>query len=86
MAAAAESGKALSEAATDKGPIIVDMGSQRRARVRQLRRGRGKLMDEVNSVLAELRTDGSISASAQPVVVIVRQRRRSRSVLWPLVP
>ena len=86
MAPAAESTKMLSETATDKGPVIIDLGSQRRRRVRQLRRGRGKLMEEVNSVLAELRTDGSIAASAQPVVVIVRQRRRSRSVLWPLVP
>ena len=83
---AAESSKALSEAATDKGAIVIDLGSHRRTRVRDLRRGRGKLMDDVNSVLAELRTDGSISASAQPVVVIVRQRRRSRSILWPVVP
>jgi hypothetical protein len=43
-------------------------------------------MEQVNSLLDELRTEGSISASAQPVVVVVRQRRRTRSLLWPLVP
>jgi hypothetical protein len=40
-------------------------------------------MDEVNSLLDQLRTDGALGASAQPVVVVVRERR-PRSLLWPL--
>jgi hypothetical protein len=43
-------------------------------------------MEQVNTLIDELRTDGSISEGAQPVVVVVRQRRRPRSLLWPLVP
>jgi hypothetical protein len=83
---AADSTKGVSEPSSTKSAIVVDMGAHRRARIRQLRRGRGRLMEQVNSLLDELRTDGSISAGAQPVVVVVRQRRRPRSVLWPLVP
>lgn len=84
MPTAAESGKSSSEHASINAPIIVDIGAQRRKRIKQLRQGRGKLMDEVNSLLHDLRTDGSISAMAQPVVIVVRERQRSRSMLWPL--
>lgn len=33
-------------------------------------------MDEVNASIEELRTAGALGADAQPVVVVVRQRRR----------
>jgi hypothetical protein len=66
-------------------PVVVDMGKKPRKQIRQLRKGHGKLMMRVNDVLAELRTAGSISALAQPVVIVVRQRPKSRAVLWPLV-
>jgi Family of unknown function (DUF6200) len=64
--------------------VVVDIGKKPRKQIKQLREGRGKLLDEVNGLLAELRTAGSLSASAQPVVVVVRQKRKTRSVLWPL--
>lgn len=68
-----------------KAPIVVDLGKKRRKAVKQLRRGNGKLMDEVNSTLQELRTAGTIAASAQPVIVVVeRKRRGSRNGLWPV--
>jgi hypothetical protein len=82
-----ESSKAESIKASDAAltaPVVVDMGKKPRKQIRQLREGRGKLMLAVNDVLAELRASGSISAMAQPVVIIVRQRPRDRTVLWPL--
>ncbi len=83
MVTAGESAKSATEGTKERTPIVVDMGSQRRSRVRQLRQGRGRLMEEVSTLLNELRVDGAISASAQPVVVVVRERS-ARTLLWPL--
>jgi len=33
-------------------------------------------MDEINASIEELRTAGALSADVQPVVVVVRQKRR----------
>ena len=57
-------------------PVVVDLGKQRRKRVKQLRRGEGRLMDEINASIEELRIAGGLGADAQPVVVIVREKRR----------
>ena len=65
-------------------PLIVDLGKKRPKQIKQLRKGRGKLFDKVNSTLQELKTANTISANAEPVVVIVRERRkRTRSRLLP---
>jgi hypothetical protein len=82
MAAASEPTKTAADHGVE--PIIVDLGKKRRKQVKQLREGRGKLLTEVSGLLAEMRTAGSLGANVQPVVVVVRQRRRSRSLLWPL--
>ena len=65
--------------ADGRSPIIIDLGKQRRKRVKNLRKGAGRLMDEVNCCLEELRSAGTLSSTAQPVVVIVRQKRRRRN-------
>jgi hypothetical protein len=57
-------------------PVVLDLGKQRRKRVKQLRRGEGRLMDEVNASIEELRTAGAIAADAQAVVIVVREKRR----------
>jgi hypothetical protein len=64
-------------------PIVIDLGRHRRKQVKRLRRGTGKLMDEVFHSLQELKTAGKVSDNAQPVVVVVRERRRSRAMMWP---
>jgi hypothetical protein len=91
MAAVVESTKVteqstgkVTEQPTGNAPIVVDIGKKRRKQIKQLREGRGKLMDEVNDLLDELRTAGSISAGAQPVVVVVQQKRKAPSLMWPL--
>jgi hypothetical protein len=71
------------EAETSAAPLLVDLGKQSRKSVRRLREGRGPLLEEITSAIDELREAGKIGANAQPVVVIVRQRRR-RNALWPL--
>jgi len=57
---------------------IVDMGKKSRKAVRDLRRGKGRLMDDIEDTIDELREAGAISESAHPLVVIV-ERRASES-------
>jgi len=57
-------------------PIVLDLGKQRKKRVKELRRGEGRLMNEVNASIEELRTAGALAADVQAVVVVVREKRR----------
>lgn len=84
MAATAETKTEMAKApdAGATGPVVVDLGKKRRRQIRKLRRGQGKLMDEINHLVEELRTSGSIGATTQPLVVVVRQKRRTRSLGW----
>jgi hypothetical protein len=83
MAVGSESAKTPESVASGGATVVVDLGRKPKKQVKQLREGRGKLLDEVNIVLAELRTNGSISSSAQPVVVVVRERPKARGLFWP---
>ena len=64
-------------------PVIVDLGKQRRKRIKQLRRGEGKLLAEVTGAVEELRASGTIAADAQAIVFVVRERRRGLKSLLP---
>lgn len=66
-----------------KAPVIIDLGKHRRKRIKDLRRGTGRLADEVNGCVEELKASGTLSAGAQTVVVVVRQKRRRISSLLP---
>jgi hypothetical protein len=69
--------------AVAKAPVIVDLGKHRRKRIKDLRRGTGRLADEVNGCVEELKAAGTLSPTAQTVVVVVRQKRRRVSSLLP---
>lgn len=61
-----------------QGPVIVDLGKKKKKAIKRLRRGEGSLMTRVNELLAQLRSAGTVSSSAQPVIVLVKQRSRRR--------
>lgn len=69
-----------------KAPIIIDLGKQRRKKVKDLRSGTGRLAETLNGCLDELRTAGTLAPNSQTVVVIVRQRRRRNKSLKGLIP
>jgi hypothetical protein len=69
--------------ADGKAPVIVDLGKHRRKRIKDLRRGTGRLADEVANCVEELKAAGTIASGAQTVVVVVRQKRRRASSLIP---
>ena len=72
-------------AVANEAPIILDLGKQRRKRIKQLTRGKGKLMDEVSRSIEELKNAGKISKSVQPLIVVVRQRPQSRFWMLPKI-
>lgn len=71
------------EKAETVGPLIVDLGRRKKKDIKQLRNGTGKLIDEINECIRELVNAGSCSADAQPVVVIVREKRKTGGMLLP---
>jgi hypothetical protein len=60
--------------AKNKDTIVVDLGSKSRKQVKDLRRGKGKLMDKVNQCLNELKASGTITGTVQPVVIVVKEK------------
>jgi hypothetical protein len=60
----------------NRDTIVVDLGSKRRKQIKQLRKGKGKLMDKVNECISELKSSGSISGTVQPVVIVVKEKAR----------
>jgi hypothetical protein len=61
----------------DKGKasiVVVDLDEAQPARlVKRLRKGRGKLMTKVERIVSDLVADGTVKATAQPVVIVVRE-------------
>ena len=61
-------------------PVIVKLGRQERSRIKKLLRGQGSLMGDVQTAIDQLKTAGTISADAQPVIVVVREKSRGLSL------
>jgi Family of unknown function (DUF6200) len=72
--------------ADSKAPVIIDLGKHRRKRIRQLKKGSGRLADEVTSCVEELKAAGTLGANAQTVVIVVRQKRGRSKGLTGLLP
>ena len=76
-------------AGTMNAPVILDLGRTRRNRVRQLKKGRGKLLEDVKDALAEATEALGEQAEGQqllPVILIYRRRRRKRNRGRGIVP
>lgn len=73
--------QATETATTNDNLIVVDLGKHKRKQVRRLRNGKdGKLLGEVGASIQELRDAGTISKSAETVVVVVREKRKRRKI------
>ena len=58
-------------------PVIIDLGKKRRKQVKDLRKGKeGRLMRNVNEAIQALVEQGTVSTDAQPIIVVIRERRR----------
>ena len=69
-------------------PIVIDLGRQKKKRIKQLKRGRGKLVERVNEAVAQVRA--ALGSEAQgkefvPVAVIFRRDEKSRKGIFPFM-
>lgn len=69
------------DAARAVAPVIVDLGSAKKSQIKDLAKGQGKLAQRVFGVLDELRSDGTLNGSAQPVIVIVKKKSSPRNLI-----
>jgi hypothetical protein len=60
--------------ATETGVFcVLDLGEQKKKRVKKLRKGEGRLMEKVEDAIADLQAEGVLEAKVQTVVVVVRE-------------
>jgi hypothetical protein len=61
--------------------IVIDIGKRQKSKeIRKLRKGSGKLTEKIKELVDDLREQRTISAEAQPVVIVVRQKaKRTKS-------
>jgi len=70
-------------------PIVIEMGKTRRSRIKQLKRGKGKLMDEVAQVMEDVLANlGKDAASTRlvPVVIVYTKKKSKRNRVRLPVP
>jgi len=70
-------------------PVIVDLGSKSKKAIRKLKKGRGKLMDDVEDAIEQVRSnlpEGDRQKQIIPVLVIYRRKRRSGRGRMPSLP
>ncbi len=58
--------------------VVIDLGTRATKQVDRLRKGRGKLLDEVQECIDELAANGQVAPGAQPIIVIVSERTAER--------
>src|SRR5262245_49308874 len=64
--------------------VLVELGKRQSPKqIRKLRKGRGKLMRRIHTIVEELTAAGTVSGKAQPVVIVVREEM---PLPWPFSP
>jgi hypothetical protein len=77
-----------SDPTATQAPIVVDLGKVKRKRIKQLKRGEGVLLDDVQEAVVRVRERLGEQATGKvlvPVVVVYRKkasRRRRRLAPW----
>lgn len=62
-------------------PMVVDLGKQRRSRIKDLKRGRGKLIGEVDQVMERVQAELGVDAAGKqfvPVVIVFEKKSKKR--------
>jgi len=63
-------------------PVIIDLGKQKKKRVKRLRKGYGRLAEDVADAIDELKASGVVAGEAQPVIVVVREKKKKKGWGW----
>jgi hypothetical protein len=62
-------------------PVVIDLGKARKRNIRKLKRGRGKLYEETQDVIDEVREGLGPDAAGKevlPVILVYKQKRKKR--------
>lgn len=62
--------------------IVLELGSQKKDHIRDLREGKGQIFKKVIRTISELQEAGEVGDSVQPVIVIIKQKRSSSKGLF----
>ena len=65
------------DATVMRDPVVVDLGIKKAKLLKQLRKGKGKLINDVNQCISELAATGVVSGAVQPVIVVASERSRT---------
>jgi len=66
-------------------PVILKVGKKKKRAIKDFKRGRGRLMYEIEQTLADVRAALGARAAGKelvPVVMIYRQKQKRRRRLW----
>jgi hypothetical protein len=66
---------------TGQAPIIIALGKKSKKSIKAMAEGRGRLLEEVTATIDDLKSNGTISAGAQPIIVVVKQKAPKRNLL-----
>jgi hypothetical protein len=77
--------EAKHDASATVAPVIVDLGSAKKSQIKQLAKGQGKLTERVLGIIDELKSDGTLNGSAQPVIVIVKKKISRKNLISRLL-
>jgi hypothetical protein len=79
----------MAEPTVVSSPIVVDLGKQKRKRIKQLKKGRGRLVERINEVVAQVRSELGAEVEGKelvPVAVIFRRNGKCRKGMFPFMP
>jgi hypothetical protein len=62
--------------AAEAGPVVIDLGKKSRSKIKDLVRGTGSVVNEVQTTVDELKLKGMVSAEVQPIIVVVKERAK----------
>ena len=62
------------DATVMRDPVVVDLGIKKAKFLKQLRKGKGKLINDVKQCINELAATGVVSGAVQPIIVVVSER------------
>ena len=68
-------------------PIIISLGKQKKKHIKRLKRGEGKLWDEVLDVIDEVREqmgDQVEGGTIVPLIMVYKEKDKTRSFPFPL--
>ena len=66
----------------NNAPVIIDLGKKKKKAVKLLKKGQGRLMDDVRDAIDELSSAGTVSKDAQPIIIVVESQPKASWSSW----